>query len=58
MQEDGPELLARLFGDATANATGNIENGLLFTEDDLLNFSDGEEETPLANMKGKGKDVA
>ena len=54
MQEDEPELLIP----DLVNSIPNIENGLTFTEDNLLDFLDTEEETPLANGKGKGKEAA
>ena len=54
MQEDKPELLIP----DLINSIPNIENRLTFTEDDLLDFLDTEEETPLADRKGKGKEAA
>ena len=54
MQEDEPELLIP----DLINSIPNIKNRLTFTEDDLLDFLDTEEETPLANRKGKGKEAA
>ena len=54
MQEDEPELLIP----DLVNSIPNVENGLTFTEDDLLDFLDTEEETPLADRKGKGKEAA
>ena len=50
MQEDGPEL-----GAATPAAAATPGAEPIFTEDDLINFSDVDDEVPLAAMKGKGK---
>ncbi|KAM5540274.1 hypothetical protein V8D89_006093 [Ganoderma adspersum] len=54
MQEDEPEPVAAV--SAAAAAPAAVES--IFTDDDLINFSDIEEEVPLAAMKGKGKEVA
>ncbi|PIL32369.1 hypothetical protein GSI_05615 [Ganoderma sinense ZZ0214-1] len=56
MQEDEPEPLAP----AGINPTLTIqdESVLNFTEDDLINFLDVEDDVPLAAGKGKGKKTA
>ena len=51
MQEDGPEL-----GAATPAAAATPGAEPIFTEDDLINFSDVDDEVPLATLKGKGKE--
>ncbi|KAM5533533.1 hypothetical protein V8D89_012812, partial [Ganoderma adspersum] len=54
MQEDEPEPVAAV--PAAAAASAAVES--IFMDDNLINFSDVEEEVPLAAMKGKGKEVA